>query len=70
MNTKQAKAWVRQELAKVCTKEQAQAHLSAYRKTCEGFFKSPAGIASEQRDPIARQARHDLARGVRRKFEL
>lgn len=68
VNQKQATAWVAQELGKVQSREQAQAHLQAYEKSCKEFFASPAGIAAEKRDPLARKARHDLATSIRRKF--
>jgi hypothetical protein len=70
MNKQQAAAWVRQERAKITTREQATKHLAAYEQACEGFFKSPAGIASEQADPEARKARHILAADIKAKFQL
>jgi hypothetical protein len=63
MTQKQAAEWVKQELAKITTPEQIEAHLSAYAKSL-AFFESAAGKASAERDPHARAARHALAAEV------
>lgn len=63
MTQKQAQDWIAQELAKIVTPEQIDAHLAAYAKSLT-FFESAAGKASAERDPHARAARHELAKRV------
>jgi hypothetical protein len=70
MTKDQAARWITQEFSKVKTPEEAENRIKSYRESVNGFFKSPAGIALGKKMPHARQAQHDLAEMISKKFNI